>query len=487
MLRSLVVVSLAASAALLAACGTSANLDATSLLRQSEAAMGGAALKSIQFTTRGSGSTFGQAFESGMAWPRLNYPLLTRLVDYENAALREDFGRSRAEPNGGGAIPLMGLGEQRATTFVRGDLAWNLVGGNPAPAPVARFDRQHDIWTTPHGVLKAALRNAASASRRTEGGQTRSVVSFRQPGVLSASVWIGADGLVERVEALRPHPVLGDVASVTHYSDYRDFGGVKFPMRIRQSQGSFEVLDLAVQEVLPNAPVDITVPDAVRNASERVSAEKVTDGIWFLAGGSHNSVAIEMADHLMVVEAPLHDGRAAAVLAEAKKLAPGKPVRFVVNSHHHFDHSGGLRAAAAEGATLVTSARAQPYFERVLANPNSIAPDLLARSGRQVSILGVSGKRVFADTTRTVEVHEFTGSIHAQGMLMVHLPKERLLIQADAYTPAPAGSAPPAVANANHVNLVDNIERLRLGVDRILPLHGRVVPLADLHAAIGRR
>jgi glyoxylase-like metal-dependent hydrolase (beta-lactamase superfamily II) len=257
-------------------------------------------------------------------------------------------------------------------------------------------------------------------------------------------------------------------------------------MRIRQDQAGYPVLDLAVQDVQPNAGGDVVVPDAVRNFAERVSADKVAEGVWFLAGGSHNSVLVEARDHLILVEAPLYDGRALAVIAKAKELVPGKPIRHVVNSHHHFDHAGGLRAAAAEGATLVTSAMAKPYFERLFAQPNRVAPDALARSGRAVSIVGVDGKLMLGDADRAVEVHEMQGSIHSLGFLMVWLPKERLLIQADAYTPGPAGAPPPPVPNANNVNLVANIERLKLDVDRILPLHSRVVPVAELYAAIGR-
>lgn len=477
---------LLAAPLLLLACATPPP-DAQAVLRQAEQAMGGAGLKTIRFSGSGSGATFGQAYQPGLAWPGLSYSVLTRAVDYDNAALREDYARSRSEPTGGGATPLMGQGEARATGLLRGDLAWNLAGPNTTAAPVALEQRVHDLWTTPHGVIKAAQRHAATVTTRSEGGKTISAVSFSVPGRFSATALIGTDGLVERIESRLPNAVLGDTAVVTNFTDYRDVGGVKFPGRIRQTQGGFAVLDLNVTEVQPNAAVDIAVPDNVRSATERVTAEKVADGVWFLAGGSHNSVAIEMADHLIVVESPLYDGRAAAMLAEATRLAPGKPVRFVVNSHHHFDHAGGLRAAAAEGATLVTSALAQPWFERAFANPNRIAPDRLAKSGRSAQVIGVSGKRVFADASRTVEVHELTGSIHTLGFLMVWLPKERLLIEADAYTPGPPGAAPPAVPNANNVNLVDNIERLKLGVERILPLHSRIVPIAELYTAIGRR
>jgi glyoxylase-like metal-dependent hydrolase (beta-lactamase superfamily II) len=123
----------------------------------------------------------------------------------------------------------------------------------------------------------------------------------------------------------------------------------------------------------------------------------------------------------------------------------------------------------------------------VFANPNRISPDLLARSGRSVNLIGVQGKHVLSDGTRTVEIREIEGSVHSLGFLMVYLPGERLLIEADAYTPAAPGMPPPRVPNANNVNLMQNIERLNLSVERVLPLHGRIVPIGELHAVIGRK
>ena len=344
----------------------------------------------------------------------------------------------------------------------------------------------HDLWTTPHGVLKAALHHRATVASRVRDGRTYWVASFTAPNQFEAKAYINADGLVERVESRLPHHVTGDTDVVTQYLDYRDHGGVKFPSRIRQSQGGFPVLDLAVSEVQTNLNSGITVPDLVRVATERVVVEPVTAGVWFIAGGSHNSVAIEMKDHMVLVESPLYDGRSLPVLQAANGLVPGKAVRFVINSHHHFDHSGGLRAAVAAGATLVTSAQAKPYFERILANPNSISPDAMAKSGRRAEVLGVEGKRVFADDSRTFEVHAITGGVHVEGFNMVYLPRERILIQADAFTPGAANAAPPSPANDNHLNLVENIERLKLNIDRILPLHGRVVALSELYRAVGR-
>jgi glyoxylase-like metal-dependent hydrolase (beta-lactamase superfamily II) len=465
------------AAALLAACAH--RDDPGTVLRQADQAMGGTQLKTLRYAGSGTGATFGQAYLPGTAWPRIAIPTYTRWIDYDNAALREDSVRTRAEPNGGGALPLMGTGEQRVSAWVRGEQAWNMTGPAPAAAPVALDGRIHDLWTTPHGVIKAALRNGATV--RSEGGM--SVVSFAEPGRYRATAWIDADGLVQRVDSVTPHPVSGDTPVSTTYSGWRDWGGVKFPSRIAQTQSGSPVLDINVTEVQANAPFASEVPALVSAFAERVDSTQVAGGVWHLGGGSHNSVVVEFADHVMLIESPLYDGRAQAVLAEVKRLVPDKPLRYVVNSHHHFDHAGGLRAAAATGATLVVSEPARAWYEQTFATANAIRPDTLAQSGRRPTFEGVSGTRTFSDGTRTVQVHFIEGSPHAQGFMMAWLPRERLLVEADAFTPGAPNSAPPAQPNALHVNLVTNIQRHGFDVDRILPLHGRVVPFSELRTA----
>jgi glyoxylase-like metal-dependent hydrolase (beta-lactamase superfamily II) len=458
--------------------------SAEGVLKRASAAMG--APKSLRYVADGSGWTFGQAFKPGMPWPKIDVRSQTRSIDYASGAMREEITLSRAEPRGGGGYPLQG--EQRNDQYVSGDFAWNVVGGNPQSGPRFVVDRTHQLWITPHGVIQAAARNGATVRWETRNGKSLAAVSFTQPGRFTATAWLNDDYLVERVESRLPDAVLGEVSAVTEYADYRDFNGVKFPTRIRQSQGGFPTLDVTVKEVAPNAPVAIAVPDAVRNSTERVTTDRVAEGVWFVAGGSHNSVAIEMKDHLVLVEAPLGDYRTGPVIDAVKKLAPGKPIRYAVNSHHHFDHTGGVRRAAAEGATIVTQSGNKAYFERNLATPSKILPDALAKSGRKGAVRGVADKTVLTDGTRVLEIFSIRGGNHADddSFMMVWMPKERLLIQADAFTPIPANAKPPATPNANHVNLIQNLERTRLPVERILPLHGRVVTLADLYTTAGR-
>ena len=467
------------AAVALLGCAT-VDLDANASIARAEQAMGGAQLASIRYAAEGIGYTFGQAFVPGSAWPKITVHGLMRSANFATGSMRDEITLSRAEPTGGGGYPL--AGQQRNDQYLSGTHAWNVAAAGPAPG--ARFvaDRTHQLWITPHGVLKAAWRNGASAQTRIEGGSTVTALKFREPGRFDAIVIVGADGLVQRVESRAPDPVLGEVDVLTRYSNYRDVGaGVKFPGRIEQSMAGSPVLDVQVGIVEPNAAVDIAVPDAVRTAAERVTTDKLADGVWHVGGGSHNSVAIEMKDHLVLVEAPLGDLRTQPVIDAVKALVPGKAIRYVINSHPHFDHAGGLRTAVADGATVVAQASAVPYFERAFATPNRIAPDRLAQSGRRASFMAVGERAQLSDGARTIDIHRITGGGHSDAFLMVHLPAEKILIEADAYTPLAPNTPPPAVANANNVNLIANIERLKLNVERIAPLHGRVVPLAELY------
>ena len=450
-------------------------------LERAAKTMGASDLKSLRYSGDGTGYTFGQAYKPGLAWPKIKLHSVTRTVNYETGSMRDQVVLSRAEALGGGGYPH--TGEQRNDQYLSGTYAWNQLATAPLPGPRFVSDRIHQLWITPHGALKAAIRNKATV--RAQQGPGPTAFAFTEAGRFTATVYVNAASLVERVESRAPDPVLGDTPMVTTYSDYQDFGGVKFPTRIRQSQGGFPVLDLTVREVQPNAPADFQVPELVRSAAERVTADKVVDGVWFIGGGSHNSVAIEMKDHLILVEAPLSEGRTGPVIEQVKQLAPGKPIRYAINSHQHFDHSGGLRTAAAEGAIIVTQAQNKAYFERVFAVPNSINPDRLAKSGKRAQFRGVDDRMTLSDGVRTLEIYRIGDNHHTDSFLMVYLPKEKLLIEADAFTPGAPNSPPPPRPNPLHTNLIENLERLNLSVERILPLHGRVVPVRELYTAAG--
>lgn len=456
--------------------------DARAELDAAAKALGVAGLKSYEMTASGMSWAVGQSPTPGAPWPRFVVKSVTRAVNYETASVREVLVRAQGEdpPRGGGLQPVRG--DLRQVFVVSGDYAWNVAGDAALPAPISLAARQLELWSTPHGVIRAAQSSNASV-------QGRAIV-FGAAGKYVARATLDRANLVERVNATLANPVLGDIPVTIEYADYKDFGGVKFPTRIKQTAAGFPALDLTVSDVRPNVGVDVSVPDNVRAAATpyaTVTPQMVADGVWYLTGGTHHSVVIEMNDHLIVVEAPLNDERALAVLKEARGLAPGKPVRYVINSHHHFDHAGGLRAFAAEGVTVITHESNRAYLDRALAARATIDPDHLTKSGKKpAAVEGVRDRRVLTDGLRNVEIHHIAGNTHDDGLLMVYLPKERLLSQADTFTPPPANMPPPMPPSPFTLNLVDNLARLGLTVDRLLPLHGRIVPLADLYQAAGR-
>ena len=296
---------------------------------------------------------------------------------------------------------------------------------------------------------------------------------------------INARNEVAWVRTWIDHPIVGDMLVETLYTGYYDFGGVRFPTHIVQKQDGFPLLDLAVASVVLNPTADIAIPDNVRSAAApavTVTSQKLADGVFWLIGGTHHSLAVEMNDHIVLVDTPNNEQRGLAVIAKAKELIPNKPIRYVVTSHHHWDHLGGIRSAMAEGATIVTNEKNKAFLERVAKTPHTINPDRLAQSKKLVKIQTVGAKGVLTDGTRTIELYTLSNYLHAGDMMIVYLPKEKVLAEPDAFTPpaqATAPLAPRAVPYAQ--TLYDNIQRLGLDVQTIAPFHGaRTAEMAEL-------
>lgn len=475
--------------ALLLSCAAAAQ-DAKSVLDSASQAMGAASLNSISYSGTGSFFALGQSAHPNEAWPRFDAKSYSYMVNYNTPASREELVRTQAlnPPRGGGNQPVRG--ELRQVQVLSGTFAWNVAGNNPVPTPAAATDRNLLIWATPHGFLKAALQNNATVKSQTVGGKKLNVVSFTTADKRKMTGYINDQNLVERVETWIDNPVLGDMLVQARYSDYKDFGGVKFPGKIVQEQGGYPVLDLTITEVQPNAAVDIAVPEPVRQATApspvRVESQKIAEGVHFVGGGSHNSVAIEFKDYITVIEGPQSEERSLAVLGEVKRLYPNKPIRYLVNSHHHFDHSGGIRTFAAEGITIVTHQANKPFYDRVLKAPHTINPDKLAMAKVTPRVETVADKKVITDGSRTLELYRFQGNMHNEVMIMAYLPAEKILIEADMFTPLPPGAAPAIPPSPFTVNLYDNLARLKLDIAQIAPLHGRVVPMDDFLKAVGK-
>lgn len=464
--------------------------DVESVLQAAAEAMG--TPSSIEYSGAGWVANVGQSHTPADDWPRFEVTAYSRAIDYDAGSSKETYVRRQGDyPALGGGTPL--AGEQERTFLTSGGHAWTMRGSAAVPQPAAAEVRRLDIWMSPHGFLRAAAAaDDASAVDVVLEGRALTIVSFTALGRYRLNGTINEDHLVERVLTWVPNPVFGDMIYDHRYTGYQDFGGVMFPTLIHSHQGDPRInpghnrMEVAVTDVTADGDAEpLTVPDAVRDATVPavvVRSTQMAPGVWRIYGGSHHSVAIEFADFIAVVEAPQNEARSLAVIAEIRRRVPDKPIRYVVNTHHHADHAGGLRTYVAQSATVVTHEANHAFYDDVFFHPGTrtLEPDLL--SSRMpwfapnripsYQLVGDDGYTL-TDGERVMDVYPVLRLGHAGTMLVVHLPAERILINADLYSPPAPDSNPPPVT-AGMRSLAHNIEQLGLDVARHVGIHGLV-------------
>src|SRR5215471_15547282 len=357
---------------------------AKALLQAADKAIGASSVKSLSATAANGRMGYpGQQFARGDL-PRTDLKTNTYTVDYPSKSAKWEYTRVQGNnpvQGGGAGFPVQG--EQKFTDVVNGKLAWNVNAQGQAAPINARDagDRQLRVWLTPPAFIQAALAdpNAALTDRYyARQNRTVKVVGFTvkvcdrlQPQCTRRVTGEFNDqNILERTITWFADPVMGDEMAEYRWSDYRDVGGgVKLPFHVHAHVGDHPLipgghnfLDLQTSEIKVNvANAAQAVPDPVRNApaptTSRVVATTLAPGVVLMAGGSHNSIAVEFKDYVTVIEAPLDQQRSLAVIAEVKKSFPNKPIRYLVNTHNHFDHLGGVRTYVAEGATVITDDR----------------------------------------------------------------------------------------------------------------------------------
>lgn len=446
-------------------------------------ALGASQIQSIEFSGAGRWFQFGQAPAPDLPWPQFDVSRYVASIHYDSASARVQINRlqtvehDRARP-----APV----EQKVDQYVSGKLAWNQgvapAAANVTPQAAAVEERAAEIWATPQGFVKAALANQAT-SKPVKGGVE---VSFTVAGKYRYVGFINEQDRVERVKTWIDNPVLGDTLVETSFDAYTNYGGVTFPSHIVRTQGGFRVLDIAVGEVKANSTAAQKVPDSIAQGvlpPVTVSVNKLADGVFYLTGGTHHSVAIEQRNHIVLLEAPLNEARSLAVIDKVKETIPGKRIKYVVNTHAHFDHSGGLRTLVDEGATVVTHQGNVPYYKAAWSNAHALSPDRLAKSRKVARFDAFNSKHVLSDGHRKIEIYPIAGNTHNDAFALIYLPAEKILVEVDAYTPLAGNAKPPATPNPYAVNLEDNIDKLKLNVEQIAALHGPgVVKLSELRA-----
>jgi glyoxylase-like metal-dependent hydrolase (beta-lactamase superfamily II) len=478
------------------------------------AALGGReallSLQSQRVVSHGENFEPEQTFRPGMEPRKVSTFTCTLIRDLTTGRLRYEWQRETLYP-----FPLT----WRYIEIINGDHG-AIIGTDGArsparrPASAARMAaRRKELSRAPVSVLLNALVRSSSFLRLADQmirGRSHIVVSFDDGGLLVIMAIDEQTRLLTKVEFLDDDPIYGDTQNELFFDAWRQVGKLKLPFeltyRVNGRVVMVEHID-AIENDVDLSGVDFTVPDDIAEVDEgddkrgrhsshwlwrrialaspldeeqtRVEFTEVAKGVFHVTGGTHHSLAIEMADHLIVVDAPLYEERSQAVLEALAKKFPGKPVRFLVNTHFHNDHSGGARAYIAAGATVVAGKVTEDFFQQMAAAPHTRAPDSLQKNPKPLVFAALeTEKKVLTDGNRTVEVYPIENS-HADGMLVVYVPGEKLLYVTDLFSPG-AARQPPVWPG----ELLNAIQRFGLQVERIVGGHGnKVGTLAELRQA----
>jgi glyoxylase-like metal-dependent hydrolase (beta-lactamase superfamily II) len=465
---------------------TASAQNAKAVITAASKTMGVDGLNSIHYYGVAQNGNLGQNNNSNQPWPMAGANDYVRAIDFTQWTSRATW-QNFAVPVTGGAAALQ-PGQQ------------NINGQSP-------WAQQMENYITPWGFLKGAAANEATVKAQSMGGKRYQAVtvtgSAKSPGGQPYKVvgYIGPDNTVDRVQTWIENPIFGDMLVETDYTNYREgAGGLKYPAQIVQKRGGWPTFTAYILGAHANpaniqallAPPAAAAKPPAGAAPAGPTSEKLADGV-FRINGAYNALAIEFADHIVLFEpGPQNEARAQAIIAEAKKVIPNKPIRYGVISHHHFDHTSGLPAVVAEGITIVTPAVNKAFLMNALSAPRTLAPDSQSKSGKKPVIEGFTGdKRVFQDATRTLEVHVVKGLPHADGLVIGYLPKEKILVYADMFNlPVPLNTVPNPPVVGTGV-FADNIDRLGLQPERVMSIHSlnpdRLTTVAEIKASLGRK
>jgi glyoxylase-like metal-dependent hydrolase (beta-lactamase superfamily II) len=420
----------------------------------------------------------------------------TRTIDLEHGRTRV---QQRLKMDFVFASTVGQLGLNRTNETLDGDVAYNIGGGflaapqsgTPQPQPAgaaAARQRRVELLAHPVTIVRAALDPASKLSNfRTQSGLQLVDVTVRQGDTLTLAV-NATSNLPAWVSWVGPHANLGDLTYRTAFTGYVPVQGVQLPTGFATTIDFRNVVQskLYVDRNIVDAPIDdLSAPASLRagppvppaGGGATLKPMKVADHVWYLNGNTF----FEFDDHFTMVEANRGDAALQAILDVVNALVPGKRVTQVIQSHHHFDHSVGLRAAVAQGLTIISRRGNEGIFREMVARPAKLFPDALGRSPKPLKFIPVDDHLKLKDSTGEVDIYHIVGNYHMADGVIVHVPAANLLVEADLTTQ-------DWDFNWWGDSLMNNIEYRKIKVDTNLAVHAqKPFPLAEVVAAIERQ
>lgn len=386
------------------------------------------------------------------------------------------------------------LGLQRTNEVLDGDVAYNVVQGTnnlqyQRAGDAAARQRRMDLLSHPLTIVRAALDPATRLGNlRRQGSLLLLDVTLRQ----GDKVTLAADEtshLPAWVSYVAPNVNLGDLTLRVAFVGYVPVKGIQMPTgmntvmdwrNVVQSKIYVDrnVIDEPVGDMA--APQSITAgaaPQAGQGPNVDLKPVKVADHVFYINGNT----IFEFDDHLTMFEANRGEAGLLAVLKIANTLVPGKRVTQVIQSHHHFDHSSGLRTAVAEGLTVIARRGNEGIFREMTSRPATLFPDALGRRPMSLKFIPVDDHLKLKDSTNEVDIYHIIGNYHMADGVIAHVPASRLLVEADLTTQN-------WDLNWWGDGYMNNIEHRKISVDTNLAVHAQQpIPIGEVTAAIERQ
>mgnify|MGYP006266819931 CR=1 FL=1 len=384
---------------------------------------------------------------------------------------------------------------------------------------------QRELRRTSPALLLEMRDNLSRVSRTADyaaGGVSYPAVTYDAGGVRYIVMFDAQSGLPVRIRTLDFDNMWGDVNYDLVLAEWQPLAGTRVAVSQRYELNGRVVADIRLTQITPNPqvnPAGMTVPDALRAtaarpatgnvpyqwvirrqfigtyldsenpsfdtlATQSLRLQELAPGVQHVVGGSHNAMVVDMQDHLIVFDAPVSDAQSNWTIRAAQARYGAKPVRYIVLTHHHMDHAGGLRAYMAQGATLVVGRGATAHYRRVLAAPATRNPDMGAYDFSKVNIIEVSDRYTMTDGSRQVSAH-FTENPHVDGMLIGYVADARIGFVTDIWSP---GAAPlPKEISTPLAAVVTAARRAGISPLRFAGGHGGTAEYAPLAGLAGAK
>jgi hypothetical protein len=506
------------SAAVLAAFGhgqpAAAQSGPLDLVKQGVEAQGGAeALRGLKTVTAKAEAKHwepGQSYSINGDSRFLGDTMISLTADLTAGAVRADWDRDMKYP----AVEKLKYSEIFFPTY--GAVVDDKGETKPMSGIRLMAERRELLRESPRLLLSALEQpqNVAAVEDQELGHQTYPAVAYTSGPTRYIILFDRTTKLPVAVRTRDEDNIWADSNYDLVLSDWKDVSGVKIASSQSYRLNALEVQHVTLKEITVNAPVDpkaFAVPEAVQEAAKRPAPAYVpyqwvlrrlflgrftdSDAIYFAPGGSFklvelapnvqmvqgggaNNLIVNLKDGLAVFDAPTDEGQSRWVIDTAKAKYPGKAIKYLVLTHHHMDHTGGMRAFAAEGATVIVPAPDKAYFEQVIKAAHTIEPDAQQKAMKPATVEEV--KDTFSIKDDSVEINLYNiPNPHVEGFLLAHVVKDNILWVTDLISPRG-----PITRNPGTVAVGEALRKHNITGATIAGGHGATAKQADIAPAL---